>query len=125
MPEESRRGRAVPIYAALRTLGREGLRALIDRCCTLATRLATQLRADDRLEILNEVVLNQVLVRVRGDDPDRRTRAMVELLQQEGTCWASGTTWHGMAALRLSVSNWSATERDIDLTAAAIRASAG
>jgi glutamate/tyrosine decarboxylase-like PLP-dependent enzyme len=113
----------VPIYAALRTLGRDGLRALIDRCCTLAIRLATQLRADDRLEILNEVVLNQVLVRVRGDDPDRKTRAMVERLQQEGTCWASGTTWHGMAALRLSVSNYSTTERDIDLTAAAIRAS--
>jgi glutamate/tyrosine decarboxylase-like PLP-dependent enzyme len=123
VPEESRRGRAVPIYAALRTLGRDGLRALIDRCCTLAIRLATQLRADDRLEILNEVVLNQVLVRVRGDDPDRKTRAMVERLQQEGTCWASGTTWHGMAALRLSVSNYSTTERDIDLTAAAIRAS--
>ena len=120
VPEESRRGRAVPIYAAIRTMGRHGFGALIDRCCTLATHLATRLRADDRLEILNDVVLNQVLVRVRGTDADARTKQMVERLQQEGTCWASGTTWHGMAALRLSVSNYSTTEKDIDRTAEAI-----
>jgi len=120
VPEESRRGRAVPIYAAIRTMGREGFGALIDRCCTLATHLATRLRADDRLEILNEVVLNQVLIRVRGAEADARTKQMVERLQQEGTCWASGTTWHGMSALRLSVSNYSTTEKDIDRTADAI-----
>jgi glutamate/tyrosine decarboxylase-like PLP-dependent enzyme len=120
VPEESRRGRAVPIYAALRTMGRQGFGALIDRCCTLATHLATRLRADDRLEILNEVVLNQVLIRVRGTDADTRTKQMVERLQQDGTCWASGTTWHGMAALRLSVSNYATTEQDIDRTADAI-----
>ena len=120
VPEESRRGRAVPIYAAIRTMGRQGFGALIDRCCTLATHLATRLRADDRLEILNEVVLNQVLIRVRGAEADARTKQMVERLQQEGTCWASGTTWHGMSALRLSVSNYSTTEKDIDRTADAI-----
>lgn len=121
VPEESRRGRAVPIYAALRTMGRAGFGALIDRCCNLAARLAAHLRADPRLEVLNDVVINQVLVRARGEDPDAATRAMVERLQQEGTCWASGTTWHGMAALRLSVSNYSTTESDIDRTADAIR----
>lgn len=120
VPEESRRGRAVPIYAALRTMGREGFGALIDRCCTLATQLASRLRADDRLEILNDVVLNQVLVRVRGTDADASTRQMVDRLQQEGTCWASGTTWHGMAALRLSVSNYATTPQDIVRTADAI-----
>ncbi len=120
VPEESRRGRAVPIYAAIRTMGRQGFGALIDRCCTLATQLATRLRADDRLEILNDVVLNQVLIRVRGTDADARTKQMVERLQQEGTCWASGTTWHGMSALRLSVSNYSTTGKDIDRTAEAI-----
>ncbi|MCC7186698.1 MAG: aspartate aminotransferase family protein [Acidobacteria bacterium] len=120
VPEESRRGRAVPIYAALRTMGREGFGALIDRCCTLATQLASRLRADDRLEILNDVVLNQVLVRVRGTDADASTRQLVDRLQQEGTCWASGTTWHGMAALRLSVSNYATTPQDIDRTADAI-----
>jgi glutamate/tyrosine decarboxylase-like PLP-dependent enzyme len=120
VPEESRRGRAVPIYAALRSMGRRGFGDLIDRCCTLAVRLASHLRADPRVEVLNEVVLNQVLIRVRATDPDVATRAMIERLQQEGTCWASGTTWHGIAALRLSVSNYSTTERDIDRTAEAI-----
>jgi len=120
VPEESRRGRAVPIYAALRTMGRKGFGELIDRCCNHATRLAARLRADARLEVLNDVVINQVLVRVRGTDPDAATRAMVERLQQEGTCWASGTTWKGMAALRLSVSNYSTTDADIDRTAEAI-----
>lgn len=121
VPEESRRGRAVPVYAALRSMGREGFAALIDRCCDLATRLATHLREDARLEVLNDVVINQVLVRVTDDDADRVTRMMIDHLQREGTCWASGTTWHGMSALRLSVSNYSTTEADIDLTADAIR----
>jgi len=126
VPEESRRGRAVPVYAALRSMGRQGLGDLVERCCALATRLADQLRADSRIVILNDVVLNQVLVRVTtGPDQDAATRAMVDRLQKEGTCWASGTTWHGMAALRVSVSNWSTTEQDIDRSAAAIRASIG
>ncbi len=124
VPEESRRGRAVPVYAALRSMGRDGFAALIDRCCTLAARLAQHLKADPRLEVLNDVVLNQVLVRVTGADADAATRAMIDRLQRDGTCWASGTTWHGMAALRLSVSNYSTTEADIDLTAEAIRRSA-
>ncbi len=120
VPEESRRARAVPLYAALRTMGRNGFAALVNRCCTLATRLEHLLRADLRVEVLNEVVLNQVLVRVKGHDADEATRAMIDRLQAEGTCWASGTTWHGMAALRLSISNYSTTEADIDKTAAAI-----
>jgi hypothetical protein len=103
VPEESRRGRAVPIYAALRTKGRRGFGDLVDPCSTLATRLADRLRADPRLEVLNDVVLNQVLIRVRGTDADAATRAMVDRLEKNGTCWASGTTWHGVSALRLSV----------------------
>jgi len=122
VPEESRRGRAVPVYAALRSMGRQGVGDLVDRCCNLATRLANQLRADSRVQILNDVVLNQVLVRVTaGADPDAATKAMIGRLQAEGTCWASGTSWHGMAALRVAISNWSTTEADIDRTAEAIR----
>jgi glutamate/tyrosine decarboxylase-like PLP-dependent enzyme len=121
VPEESRRARAVPVYAALRSLGRRGVGELVDRCCALASRLAGRLAADARLEVLNEVELNQVLVRVRGDDADGSTRAMIARLQQDGTCWASGTNWHGMAALRLSISNYSTRESDIDRSADAIR----
>jgi len=125
VPEESRRARAVPVYAALRSMGRQGVRDLVERCCQLATRLADRLRAHAALAIMNDVVLNQVLVRViDGADHEAATRAMIDRLQRDGTCWASGTTWHGKAALRVSISNWSTTEADIDRTADAIIRSA-
>ena len=81
------------------------------------------------MRILNEVVLNQALVRFEadGDDPDgtagdRRTRAVIEAVQRDGTCWLSGTTWAGRAAMRVSVTSWRTTEDDIDRSAAAILA---
>jgi hypothetical protein len=70
--------------------------------------------------VLNDVVLNQVLVRVEGSNADALTRAMIARVQRDGTCWAGGTTWHGMAAMRISISNWSTTEADIDRSAEAI-----
>ena len=73
--------------------------------------------------MLNEVVLNQVLVRFDGEDResgDARTRAIVTAVQKDGTAWLSGTTWHDMAAMRISVSNWSTTEADVDRTVEAI-----
>ena len=72
------------------------------------------------MQVLNDVVLNQVLVRVEGADPDALTRAMIAGVQRDGTCWAGGTTWHGMAAMRISISNYSTTEQDIDRSAEAI-----
>ncbi|HEX7779494.1 MAG TPA: pyridoxal-dependent decarboxylase, partial [Vicinamibacterales bacterium] len=122
VPEESRRARAVPVYAAVATLGRDGLADLVERTCRLAVRMAERLSGHRSLRVLNDVVLNQVLVRVEGADPDARTREMIAGVQQDGTCWAGGTTWHGMAALRISISNWSTTERDIDRSAEAILA---
>jgi len=124
-PEESRRARAVPVYAALRTLGRAGLRDLVDRCCALARRMAGLLAEQPRVRILNDVVLNQVLARFVPPDGDEAeadacTRRVVAAVQDEGTCWLSGTTWQGKAAMRISVSNWTTAEEDIDRSAAAI-----
>ena len=116
--EASRRGRATTVYAALRSLGREGVAELVDRCCALARRMAGRLGSESGITILNDVVLNQVLVRF-GDD-DERTRAVIAAVQEEGTCWAGGTTWHGLAAMRISVSNWATTRADIDRSAEAI-----
>src|SRR6185295_10344744 len=115
-PEESRRGRAVPVYAALRSLGRDGLSELIERNCRLAARMAKNLSRDPKVKILNDVVLNQVLVRFENDgvDTDQLTKDVIAGVQQEGTCWLGGTTWHGMAAMRVAVSNWSTTDADID-----------
>jgi glutamate/tyrosine decarboxylase-like PLP-dependent enzyme len=120
VPEESRRARAVPVYAALRALGRDGVADIVDRCCRLAARMAEQLARHPSVRVLNDVVLNQVLVRVEGADADALTRAMIARVQQDGTCWAGGTTWHGMAAMRISISNWSTTDADIDRSAAAM-----
>ena len=118
VPEASRRGRATTVYAALRSLGREGVADLVDRCCALARRMAGRLAGEPGIAILNDVTLNQVLVRF-GDDDDR-TRAVIAAVQEDGTCWAGGTTWHGVAAMRISVSSWATTHDDIDRSAEAI-----
>ena len=122
VPEESRRGRAVPIYAALRSLGTAGVGEMIERCCRHAARIADQLQRHPHVRILNDVVLNQVLVRfdAPGRDADQLTRAVIAGVQEDGTCWLGGTTWHDMAAMRVAVSNWSTTAEDIDRSAAAI-----
>ena len=120
--EFSRRARGFPIWAALRSLGRSGVAAMVERGCAQARRFAAALEAADGVEVLNEVVLNQVLVRFRdpGGDHDGRTREVVRRVQAGGTLWLSGTTWHDMAAMRISVSNWSTTDEDVDRSVAAI-----
>jgi glutamate/tyrosine decarboxylase-like PLP-dependent enzyme len=127
-PEFSRRARGFTIYAALRSLGRRGVAELVARCCEHARAMADRLRRAPGVEVLNDVVLNQVLVRFtppgRGD-ADAFTRAVVERVQREGTCWLSGTTWHGRAAMRISVSGWNTTADDIGRSAEAIVRAAG
>ncbi len=121
-PEFSRRARGFPVYAAIRTLGRAGVADLVERCCELARRFADRLGASEGAEVLNDVVLNQVLVRFRAADGDHdgHTRRVVQRVQQDGTCWMSGTTWHGQAAMRISVSNWMTDESDVDQSVQAI-----
>jgi glutamate/tyrosine decarboxylase-like PLP-dependent enzyme len=116
--EASRRARGFATWAALRELGRDGLADLVDRCCALAARFAEQLDELDEVEIGNEVVLNQVLVSFGSDE---RTDRVVDAVQRDGTCWMGGTTWRGKRYMRISVSNWSTTEADVDRSVAAIR----
>ena len=123
VPEASRRARCFAIYAALRALGSNGVASIVERCCHLARRFAERLATDDQVQILNDVVINQVLVRFEnGEDDDAFTAEIIRRVQEDGTCWAGGTTWQGKHALRISVSNWSTTESDIDRSAAAILA---
>ncbi|HEX7154138.1 MAG TPA: aminotransferase class V-fold PLP-dependent enzyme [Thermoanaerobaculia bacterium] len=110
-PEFSRRARGFAVYAALRTLGRRGVEDLIDRNCARARQLAELLRGTPGVDVLNDVVLNQVLVRF-GDD-DEKTRDVIARVQQDGTCWLGGTTWHGVGAMRVSFSNWATSEEDV------------
>ena len=117
-PEASRRARAFPLYAALRQLGRSGVAELVERTCTLAAHIADRLAAEPGVTVLNDVVLNQALVRF--EDDDAATDAVIAGVQEEGTCWLGGTRWHGVAAMRISVSGWQTTEADADRSADAI-----
>jgi glutamate/tyrosine decarboxylase-like PLP-dependent enzyme len=115
-PEFSRRARGVAVYAALRSLGRNGVADLVERCCSHA-RLFAELLAASGATILNDVVLNQVLVRF-GDG--ETTREVIRRVQEDGTCWLGGTDWQGEHAMRISVSNWRTTREDVERSATAI-----
>ena len=121
-PEHSRRARGFAVYAAIRALGRCGIAEMVERCCAMARRFAEQLAAADGVAVLNEVVLNQVLVRLHAPDgnDDGHTDRVLERLQHDGTCWMSGTRWKGQAAVRISVSNWSTSADDVDRSVAAL-----
>jgi glutamate/tyrosine decarboxylase-like PLP-dependent enzyme len=121
VPESSRRARGFPLYAALRSLGRRGVADLVERCSSHARLMAAELEGDPALEVINEVVINQVLVGVVGDESGELTSDAVERIQQDGTCWLAGTTWRGRPAIRISVCNWQTSEDDIRRSAEAIR----
>ena len=111
-PEFSRRARGFPVYAALRSLGRSGIVELVERCCRHARTFAERLTAEPEVQVLNEVVLNQVLVRF--GDSDERTQEVGRRVRESGQAWMSGTRWHELDALRISVSNWQTTEADVE-----------
>ena len=115
-PETSRRMRGVEVWAAVASLGRDGIEALVEHNCRQARRFAAGLREAGH-EILNDVVLNQVLVAF-GDDA--ATAAVIRGVQREGTCWCGGTIWAGRAAMRISVSSWATTDDDVERSLAAI-----
>jgi glutamate/tyrosine decarboxylase-like PLP-dependent enzyme len=117
----SRRARGVEVWAALRTLGRSGLGDLIERTCQHA-QVFSQRLSHAGYEILNDVILNQVLVSF-GDD--EKTQRVLTRVQQDGTCWLSGTRWHGRQAMRISVSSWATTPSDVDQSVDAILRAAG
>lgn len=113
-PESSRRARSIEVWAALRSLGRNGLAELVERTCRHATRFAEKLTAAG-FPVLNEVAINQVLVSFGP-----RTPQVIRRIQDEGTCWCGGTVWHGQPAMRISVSSWRTTEQDVDRSVDAI-----
>jgi glutamate/tyrosine decarboxylase-like PLP-dependent enzyme len=124
VPDSSRRARGFAVWAALRELGRSGVADLVERCCMLAVRMADRLDAGGAT-IANDVVLNQVLVGFgAGPELGSTTDEIVAEVQREGTCWLGATTWHDQRLIRISVSNATTTEADIDRSADAILAAA-
>ncbi|MBO0803730.1 MAG: hypothetical protein J2P25_11745, partial [Nocardiopsaceae bacterium] len=120
--ESSRRARALATWAALRELGRDRIAALVERCCAHARRFARLLSAAEGVRVVNDVALNQVLVRF-GDNDDA-TERVVAAVQRSGVCWMGSTTWRGMRLMRISVSSWRTTTADVDRSAEAILAAA-
>ena len=118
VPEFSRRARGFPVWAALRSLGRQGVADLVERFCAHARRFADGLRAMEGVEVLNDVVFTQVCA---SFGPDEVTREVSRRLLAEGTAWMTPSTWHGRAVLRISVSNWRTTEADVDRSLDAVR----
>jgi|SRR5580700_590849 glutamate/tyrosine decarboxylase-like PLP-dependent enzyme len=115
-PEGSRRARAVELWAAMRSLGRGGLREMIERNCRAAKTFAERLR-EAGFAILNDVVLNQVLVSFGSPE---ETRHIITEIQNEGTCWCGATQWQGHTAMRISVSCWATTDLDVEHSVAAM-----
>jgi glutamate/tyrosine decarboxylase-like PLP-dependent enzyme len=115
-PEASRRARGVELWAALKSLGRAGLRELIERTCAHAQRFAEGLRKAG-FEVLNDVIINQVLVSFGAPEV---TREVIRRVQEEGTCWCGGTLWQGRTAMRISVSSWATTAADVEQSLEAI-----
>lgn len=115
-PEASRKARGIELWAGLKSLGRSGLAALIERTCADARRFADGLDAAG-FEILNDVVINQVLVSFGSSE---KTLEVIWRIQEDGTCWCGSTEWQGKTAMRISVSSWATTEEDVDKSLAAM-----
>jgi glutamate/tyrosine decarboxylase-like PLP-dependent enzyme len=130
--ESSRRARGFPVWAAIRSLGRDGVAEMVGRTCDLAKRFADGLDGSPGLgiRVLNDVVLNQALVRFEDpsgdvDAGDARTSEVIAAIQADGTLWLGGSTWHGLRVMRISVSGWRTAEADVDRSIAVIRRIAG
>jgi glutamate/tyrosine decarboxylase-like PLP-dependent enzyme len=124
-PEWSRRARGIPVYAALKELGREGVEELIDRCCTFCAQLIEGISKLPGAVVVFKPVLNQGLIRFEqagdsGESNDAFTDLVVQKINATGEAFFSGTTWRGRRAMRVSVVNWRTTEEDIKRTIAAV-----
>jgi glutamate/tyrosine decarboxylase-like PLP-dependent enzyme len=117
VPEMSRRGRGIPVWAALRSLGRSGMIALVDGLAANARALATGLEALPGVEVLNDVVFTQVSLAFGTDE---RTREVTRRLIEDGAVWMSGSRWRDRDILRISVSNWSTDSTDVAEAIAAV-----
>ncbi len=118
VPELSRRGRAIPVWAVLRSLGRTGVADLVDRLARHAAAFARGFADVPGATVLNDVVFTQVCVAF-GDDA--RTEEVVRRLLEDGTTWMTGSRWHGRSVLRVSVSSWATTDDDVARSLAAVR----
>ena len=126
-PDFSRRARGLGVYAALRSLGRSGVDDMISRTVRLARLFADRLSASGLVEVVNDVVFNQVLIRWLAPDGDQDafTDSLLARVQADGTAFFSGTTWNGKRHMRISVADWATDESDVERAVAALLRCAG
>jgi glutamate/tyrosine decarboxylase-like PLP-dependent enzyme len=122
VPESSRRARAIPVWAVLRALGRQGVADLVDGFCRHAKAFAEGIEGIDGARVENDVVFSQVSASFGSDE---RTVEVSRRLMADGTAWMTGSRWHDKAVLRISVSNWSTTDEDVARSLDALRRAAG
>jgi glutamate/tyrosine decarboxylase-like PLP-dependent enzyme len=122
VPETSRRARAIPVWAVLRALGRQGVADLVDGFCGHAKAFAGGIASIEGATVENDVVFSQVSASFGSDD---RTKEVTARLMADGTAWMTGSRWHDKAVLRVSVSNWSTTDADVARSLDALRRAAG
>ena len=123
VPELSRRARGVPVYALLRTLGRQGVARMVEDHCRLAARLGERLHGEPGIRVCNDIVINQVIVGFgTGDAAARKaaTEAVIARVQEEGVLFAAGAQWRDDWVMRLSVTSGATTDADIERAADAI-----
>ncbi|MBX9724070.1 MAG: hypothetical protein K2X81_21870, partial [Candidatus Obscuribacterales bacterium] len=122
-PDWSRKARGYAIYAALRSLGREGIAEIIENCCQHTEKLADGISALPGVEILAEPTINQALIRFlsKDGDHDKYTNEVIARIQKSGEAWFGGTTWRSQRAMRISVCNWRTTNEDVDRAIASIK----
>lgn len=121
VPEFSRRARGVPVWAAIRELGRTGVGALVANMVGRAAELARGIAEIPGARVVNDVVYTQVRV---AFESDQRTREVTGRLLADGIAWMSGSRWRGQDVLRVSVSNWCTDDRDVELSLAALTSAA-
>lgn len=121
-PQWSRRARAIPTYAAIRALGREGISAMIARSCQMASLLVERIGQLPGVEVISKPIINQGLVRFLAEDGDhnKRTDEVIEALVAEGSAWFGGVHYRGIRVMRISVCNHRTTEPDVEITVAAV-----
>ncbi|MEY9780306.1 pyridoxal phosphate-dependent decarboxylase family protein [Sinorhizobium fredii] len=124
VPELSRRARGFATWAMIKHLGRQGIAAMVERHCRIAQAMAERLRSEDGIAVLNEVGLNQFMVRFGAGRPDeeadRLTQQTVERLQADGVCFAGGATWRDRKVMRVSVISWLTDDRAGEVAADAM-----
>jgi glutamate/tyrosine decarboxylase-like PLP-dependent enzyme len=113
-PENSQRLRALPVWMTLASYGRAGYAAVVERCCELAVGLGRRIEAGEGFRLLAPVRLNGVCFTLAGEPTQGAVAAFLDRLRRSGVAFLTPTTYKGIPAARVSVTNWRTEPGDMD-----------